>query len=221
MELTDIAMLFFVMGFVVCYSSESFTLITRLAFKAIDKESLGMFYITVVMLGTRVGASLYFPAGAFMVDTGSTPKEISLIFIISLLFISALLILMSLYSEKVINYFRVRENLSIVERGTQSKALKLNILYSVPIFFNSLAVIIPLCVATQFPSYRATIVQLGFIINSVGTVLNVFLIEKYIAKSLQNSLSDGEEAIQRVLLSRALGLFLVIFLVLSMLYFLD
>jgi hypothetical protein len=212
MEITNLAALFFIFGFALCYSSESFTLIIRLTFKAIDKESLGMFYITMVMLGTRLGASLYFPAGAFLVDSGLDYSFILTIFIISTLFTSVVFYLMSAKTVFIVNKIGMKfstDKISI----TPYKSSKLKLVYSLPIFFNGLAVVVPLCIATFFPDYRATIIQMGFVVNSIGTIMNVFIIEKYIAQSLQNSVEFGSTAIKEILKARAIGLLLVVLVI--------
>lgn len=212
MELTSFVALFFIFGFLLCYSCESLTLIIRLAFKSFNKESLGMYYITLVMLGTRIGASLYFPAGAFLVDTG-----IGYIFIMKIFILSTILIIVVLYifSKKVnaiidfISEMLRLDSSLIIDNNTR----QLKLIYSVPIFFNALAVIIPLSIATLYPDYRATIIQLGFVVNSIGTVMNVFIIEKYIAESLQSSIELGSLAVKQILTARAIGLLFIVTLI--------
>lgn len=212
MELTNFAALVFIFGFVLCYTSESLTLIIRLAFKVLDKESLGMFYITMVMLGTRVGASLYFPAGAFLVDSGSNYIFILTIFIISTLLISALFYFMSNKTSFIVKFFSKKffENDVFIPSNFHNK---LKLIHTLPIFFNGLAVVAPLCIATLIPDYRATIIQMGFVINSIGTIMNVFIIEKYIAQSLQSSIELGSSAIKQILRARAIGLLFITFVI--------
>jgi hypothetical protein len=212
MELTNFAALVFIFGFVLCYTSESLTLIIRLAFKVLDKESLGMFYITMVMLGTRVGASLYFPAGAFLVDSGSNYIFILTIFIISTLLISCLFYFMSNKTSFIVKFFSKKffENDVFIPSNFYNK---LKLIHTLPIFFNGLAVVAPLCIATLFPDYRATIIQMGFVINSIGTIMNVFIIEKHIAQSLQSSIELGSSAIKQILRARAIGLLFITFII--------
>tara|TARA_A100000164_G_C21920439_1_gene780383 strand:- start:1899 stop:2582 length:684 start_codon:yes stop_codon:yes gene_type:complete len=79
---------------------------------------------------------------------------------------------------------------------------------------------LPAIVASFFPEWRATIMQLGFTINVFGTLLNVFFIERKVSLAINSGIKkEVVMLIRQILIGRFLGALVASLFIFSILFF--
>ncbi len=79
---------------------------------------------------------------------------------------------------------------------------------------------IPAIIASFFPEWRATIMQLGFTINIFGTLLNVFFIERKVSLAINSGVKkEVIILIRQILIGRFLGALFASLFIFSILFF--
>lgn len=154
----------------------------------------------------RITVNLTYPIAAFLVDTSYIGDE-NINFII-LIMISA-----------VFGVLLAKPRYTISGIATVSRDVKAG---SYLYLFHFIGIPLSLIIAPKFPEYRATIIQLGIVLNTFSTIAQVWLVDKSISKLLKkDTIDELREQIYFVwkyrLISKALGVLLLI-LVISKIY---
>lgn len=214
--MTNLAISLYIIGYLLAFGFEAMTLNIRLAGARLGRNAYAGFLVTACLLGNRLGASLLFPSGGFLLD-----KAYSTLSFLNLFSVSA--VAMSLvYGLIIVNQARVVNQLNrlfprddqepelVVERkdGLEEKGQEIS--RSTVVFttlISQLGIFLPVLVASLVLDYRATIVQLGFLINSIGTIITIFFIERKIALHAEFSPDRLGHEMRRLLIIKALVVF--------------
>jgi hypothetical protein len=82
------------------------------------------------------------------------------------------------------------------------------ILLNYPFIFNMLGASLPIFSASVFPEYRGLLLQLGFVFNSVASILLVFVLEpKFMDHISKNQQDEADYYHQKFIISKTLLLF--------------
>jgi len=204
----EIAIYLYIVGYVLTNSFEVMTLHIRLAGSRVGQNAYAAFMVTACMLGNRLGASLLFPSGGFLVDKGYPTAGLFNLFSIAAFSACAVLLVLYVFQNHVVILLE-RLFPETLKEALPSKLAKSNKLGNgTPISrsvvgattsINQLGIFLPVLVASLFLDYRATIVQLGFFVNSVGTVINIFFVEKKIALNAEFAPDQLKRELRRIL----------------------
>jgi hypothetical protein len=130
---------------------------------------------------------LFFSAGlGYVVDNGSTAKNILLLISISYMSAGLLHSLLLIHKYNIFISSLVAKFLGLTIRkkyqsnNYKNNTIKINTLLST-VFFTG-ALMAPFMMASIFPQYRMTMVSLGQIINSIGTLILLFFVDPKLYK---------------------------------------
>ena len=192
------------------------TLHIRLAGAQVGRNAYAGFLVTACLLGNRLGASLLFPSGGFLLDKGYSPDGFLKLFSGAAFAMVVVFILIIYNKERVVHslrrFFPARSNDSdslvgpFVDRGSKSEQSISKISRPVVVLttlLNQLGIFLPVFVASFFLDYRATIVQLGFLINSIGTIVTIFYVERILALNAEFSPDDLDKELRKLLSVKA------------------
>ena len=175
-------------------------------------------HVRVATLG-RFFTFLSAPALGYIVDSGSSSKDIALIGALTFLFVSFFGWLFTLKGASIINlgYLKFTNSKNFIKFQKINITHKLisknlNFIFIVAISFltTAIGVILVNYLATIFVEFRATIVQTTALITALGTLIHVFIVDPKLAKAgdenpiLLNSLVHGF-VIARVMISLLLS----------------
>lgn len=158
----------------------------------LEAPVLGAHLGSVFMLLNRASAALALVAIGYLVDTAFPSRDLRLVYGVSALAI-AVLHMPLLFRRPMFAltirafgclYQRSRDSVA-VERAEQFFALprkaKAMPFVVIVTYIGLLGLLAPSLLALAYADYRATLMQTGFIINSVASIVNVMVVEKKIA----------------------------------------
>lgn len=200
-----------VIGFVLTFFVDNLSMAIRAEGKKIDEFPKSTLRATQSLLINRLGAALLFTSAAFMVDRGLGIKSIAATSGAGCLLLAALNLLYVNYYGHIAAALRSWIAADYSQMGRQEKIscrTNLNIFIAYPFCFNLLGSLGPMLLASVFPAYRATILQLGFIFNTLATVLHVFVIEPRFIETIEDKSSNrADEFHLSYTLSKSIFLF--------------
>lgn len=196
----------FIVGFIFAFFIDHLPLSFRIVGYKVDAFPVSTLKSSQVMIFNRFGAALFFASAGFLVDIGVPPKEFLSLFSLSW-GVLGLLVLLYIKSWKAVSGFLAMQfSPSKNDFSTNLVGFKIrDLLTNFPFFFNLLGISAPVILAAFFPDFRATLLQLGFIFNSVATLLLVFVVEpKFIGHLADDEGEVADYYHQRLVFSKAM-----------------
>lgn len=174
------------------YALDSLALIARAQGVISNDYAVFNHLSMVILVGNRVAMSLALPAIGFMIDTGYILSQLAQSYALACLLLSAFYFLY-LASPKSLSYpiasavkmlgwDKLDSSSPLFEKAEKSLVTRTNHKALIAQLFFIFGLCVPSLLAVTYPDFRATLLQTGFFLNSVGTVLNIFFIEKQIAR---------------------------------------
>lgn len=205
--LHGVAEIFFVVGFIFAFFVDHLPLSFRVLGFKLELFPISTLRSTQIMILNRFGAAFFFTTSGFLVDTGASVDDILFLFSVAWLTLG------------VVSFFYIRSWTSVarflskIVFGVNESDVKTSIvsvtwrdaLVNYPFFFNLAGISLPVLAASVFPHYRATLMQAGFVFNSVATLLLVFVIEPRFVSYISDK--KGEQADhfhQKLIFSKAI-----------------
>ncbi|TVZ38653.1 hypothetical protein P886_3027 [Alteromonadaceae bacterium 2753L.S.0a.02] len=180
------------LGFFLALFVESLTLFLRVAGAENGLNAYASYLILLFMLVNRVGASVMFPCSGALTDLGVSIKFVAMVFSLAIILTAAGLSLLILYRKAVVKLLsRIFPDefphRVISPENNHPTGIRL-VMFSAFIFtFNLLGIVVPVMGAIWFNEYRASIIQTGFLFNSIGTIFNTIYLEKRVAICAERS----------------------------------
>lgn len=212
-------LLFF--GFGVCllamYLMDTLQVLLRALAGLAGVAVLGAHLGSMVMLANRIATSVALLLLGYMVDTGVSALVMVgafgclsvLIAIGHVVFIRKRLVLRVLLSACAAFYGRA---VALPRMTIAAKALRGRVAWVVSpsvAFVSALGLagfLVPSLAAAKYPDFRATLMQTGFVLNSIATIVNVMVVEKRISLTIDGgSTGDISALYDSYVLSRAVG----------------
>ncbi|WP_371396499.1 hypothetical protein [Fretibacter rubidus] len=158
-----------------------------------------------IMVINRLGAVLYFVFVAFAIDTGISPQRLSSFFIGTICALAVVNIgVFSVYFRRFKTELTAEvRSAGRVEHKRQEDLLALCVFAAT--MLNLLGLTIPLLLSAKFPDYRMTLSNTGFLFNTLFTIINVFIIENYLAKLIDKKDDRLHRIVVSILGIRILG----------------
>ena len=212
----------FFLGFIFSFFVDNFPLSLRVLGHRLDKFPISTLRSTQVMVLNRFGTAFFFASAGFLVDIGFGPGGFLILFSMTMI-ISGLLTLLYIRKWKLISMSFLKYVFSskeILKTRVASFSIK-RILINYPCLFNLIGLSAPIILASLFPDYRGTLLQLGFLFNSISTLLVVFVIEpKFINHISSNDYELADLYHQELIISKGSILIMMgcFFYVLSFMY---
>lgn len=204
---TIIAQVMFVLGFVVAFFIDHLPWSLRVAGCALGEFPKSTLRSTQILMVNRFGAAFCFTSAGFLVDAGFGTR----IFVgyLSLAFgVLGFLTLLYLLFWPTMYTLIGRVFLGIPTTTCSVKRIPFSIRHlfvNYPLIFNMLGVAVPIISAAAVPDYRGSLLQLGFIFNSVSSILLVFFLEPvFVGFISENDTEAADTFHQRFLMSKAL-----------------
>lgn len=202
-------------GFWLSYTVDSLAIVTR--FSSGISGNFGRYhhFSMVIMLVNRLAVALTMPVLGLLIDMRVNTSSIVILFLCSLGLLTFTFFLIFKCRVLVINNIT-----SLVSRMYKFEIVKLfvseshdtelrirpNIVIVVAIYLPLLGFILPAILASHFSEYRATLIQSGFLLNSVGTILHVIFVEKEIGKIIDSGSVDKIQSMAgELFISRTIG----------------
>ncbi len=206
------------------FSTRTTSSILRIADASTHLSSLSM-------LINRVGAATALLLIGYLLDTGTNSKTLATAFCVFLLMISAVYFIYSIYLTKFIllesRLIAKLYSLPNIDILTEGKRAKIEHRYSniaKPAFYDIslvycislLGFLLPSIAASHYVEYRATLLQSGFILNSLSTIYFTLVCERKQAHILINASSAEKIMFTKVFMrSRSLGTLLSVTILVS------
>lgn len=205
------ATLIFIFGYLVAFFIDHIPWSLRVVGKKLNKFPLSTLRCTQILMMNRFGAAFCFTSAGFLVDVGTTINEFFLYFAIAwgLLGIASLVYIIK---WKIVFKFLANNMLGDTILDPDVSNVKFSLKYvmlNYPFIFNTLGASIPILSASVFPEYRGLLLQLGFVFNSIASLLLVFILEPIFMNHIGND--EQEEADfyhQKFIISKTILLFI-------------
>lgn len=191
----------------------------RIAASLFDQPNLSTHLVSLSMLVNRIGAASSLLLIGFFIDQGIAPVQLIFIYCGFSLTLAVLYFLAGLNASQslillrplVMRYYKIE----IAKPKTKKNAIPFR---PIPndialIFALSLCgFLLPSVAAAIFPDYRATLLQTGFILNSIATLYFALKIEKDLAVTLNSTDTDRKwEAFVEFMFARSIGCIITTF----------
>lgn len=185
--------------------------ITRVSASVLRLPDLATHLATLSMLINRFGAAVALLLIGYSIDTEISPSKLIESYLITVLIVGMFYALAAMRgnwimaaTEKFIRfYYKVEPNVEqrcVSEHFSFKGRIDLLVIYILTIT----GFLLPSVAAAIFPAYRGTLLQTGFLLNSVATLYTALKIEKEIALSLVAHDDDHKwQALVLFLMSRA------------------
>jgi hypothetical protein len=166
----------------------------------------------VMMLGNRIFVAFVMLSLGFFVDSGANSEILISIFLLFTIIYSLVIFLVLRLSRKIPFYlYRLCKIIHDIDLGKikefNSESGRIDMKSAIATFFFIAGISLPSIFATNFIEYRATLMQTGFIFNSIGSFINVMMVEKVLARS--KDCSETEYLIKSILKGKILGVICV------------
>tara|TARA_B100000900_G_C20578494_1_gene716386 strand:+ start:1353 stop:2042 length:690 start_codon:yes stop_codon:yes gene_type:complete len=205
------AQVVFIIGYVVAFFIDHFPWSLRVVGKKLNKFPLSTLRSTQILMVNRFGAAFCFTSAGFLVDAGTTINEFYLYFAITwgLLGTASFVYITN---WKIVFKFLANNMLRVTIVNPDVKNLKFSLKYTLlnyPFIFNTLGASIPILSASFFPEYRGLLLQLGFVFNSISSILLVFVLEPIFMNHIGNDeLEEADFYHQKFIISKTILLFM-------------
>jgi hypothetical protein len=203
LEFVVIVMLIF------AYLGDLMQIAVRVIISVVDQPNLSTHLVTLSLLINRFGASLGLLLIGFLIDSGTSVASLSVTYALSALCIAMLYSLTGSYPRLgphfLVPFIRHYYKLDITHK---KPVFEMPTWWQSPIdvaLVNALAIlgfVVPSLLAVAIPDFRATLLQSGFILNSLGTLYSALSIEKRLALTLNHG-SESEKWVAYVTFMRA------------------
>lgn len=185
----------------------------RIIASILNQPNLSTHLVTLSMLINRFGAALGLLLIGFMIDTGITVYKFAVTYGVFAIILAVVYWMTARYwalgprllTPFIARYYRVKVDLPQF-KVEQVSCTELN--FDIAIIFSValLGFLLPSILAAGFPDYRATLLQSGFILNSLATLYSALKIEKGLALTLQNGTNAEKwQAYCNFMQARAVG----------------
>lgn len=171
--------------------------VSRVSVSVLRVADLATHLTTLSMLVNRFGGAVALLLIGYSIDTGIAPKDLAVTYAITVLIVGACYVIAATRGRLILTgvdrfvrfYYRIDPPVNVRTVGvgfTYAGRSDLTIVYIV-----SLAgFLLPSVLAAIYPDYRGTLLQSGFLLNSIATLYTALKIEKEIALSLISSDDD-------------------------------
>ena len=185
----------------------------RIIVSLLNQPNLSTHLVTLTMLINRFGSAVGLLLIGFLIDSGITSSELSGIYTIFVLCLGGAYwftaqfpkLGLRLLAPFVVRYYKVAVNIPDIKYDQE---LRDKISLDIAIVFNIalLGFLVPSITAAIFPEYRATLLQMGFLLNSFATLYSALKIEKRLVLVLNNgSEVDKLRVYRNFMRARAVG----------------
>ena len=199
--------LLFVGGFVFAFFIDHIPLSLRIIGSKVDAFPLGTLRSTQIMILNRLGAAIFFTSAGFLVDIGTSPQRFLALFSLAWATVGLLTLvyIRSWATVYKLTAFYVFGSENAVSDARVIKFTFRDVLVNYPFLFNLFGISIPVISASFFPDFRGTLLQIGFLFNSIATLLIVFVVEpKFIGYISNDETGLADDYHQRLITSKAL-----------------
>lgn len=193
----------FLVVFLLCmFLMDTLQVLLRAVATVLDAPVLGAHLGSVFMLVNRAATALALLIIGYFVDSFTNRSELQMVYALAAALIAVfhlpLLRRAPLVSLTVVTfrlfYRKTYAAETIAEIREAAKRDKPGYRLSPPVAgvaaVGLLGLLGPSLLATTFPDYRATLMQTGFIVNSVASIVNVAYVERHIAMTLHDGDRD-------------------------------
>jgi hypothetical protein len=197
----------FVGGFVFAFFIDHIPLSLRVVGFKLDAFPLSTLRSSQIMILNRFGAAFFFTSAGFLVDIGISPERFLALFSLAWALVGFLSLLYIRCWRTIYKFtaFYAFGNKNAVPDTRVIKFTFRDVLINYPFLFNLIGISIPVIAASYFPDFRGTLLQIGFLFNSIATLLVVFVVEpKFIGHISNDEAGLADEYHQRLLTSKAL-----------------
>lgn len=174
----------------------------RIVSAVVAAPVLGAHLGAIFMLANRAATALALLTIGYLVDKGVPADGLMLCYALAALVIMVahLPLLRRVYLERLIlRAFRVLYGQGVATgsfqgastSGSSRASTRIDAVVGAVTTIGFLGLLAPSLLASTFPEYRATLLQTGFILNSVATIMNVMLVERNIAMTIHGG--DGAQ----------------------------
>ena len=175
------------------YALDSLALLSRIHGAASNEYAIFNHVSMVILVFNRIVTALVLPLIGFQIDMGIEAWKLSAAYFVSALLMFGIFVLLIVSSPQFLRLIGVIGNklgwldISVTtDRNAplhteRSQQHGLRIKAAIAQVFFILGFCIPSMAAATFPDFRATLLQFGFVLNSLGTVINIFFVEKDVA----------------------------------------
>ena len=200
MTILVFAFLGFFCGFVCSFGVDGVTMLIRANAAQRNKFASGTLSVQKIMLINRIGAAIMFMSIGLIVDVGISITAVTLLISVSFIFLGVFFILKFLHVESSLKSGQI-------SGVCQNNSHKLLIGY--PYIFNCLGLALPVTSAILYPDFRATLIQSGFLLNSIATLLNVYIIEGRFIGLIEDKKND-EAMLYAAMIGISRGVILIV-----------
>lgn len=201
------AQILFVCGFVFAYLIDHITLSLRVVGLRLDAFAKSTLRSTQIMILNRLGAAIFFTSAGFLVDIGTSTQQFLALFSLASA-LAGFLCLIYIRSwgatSKLVAFYVFGAKNNVFNAKVVNFTFR-DILLNYPVLFSLLGIGIPVISASVFPEFRGTLLQIGFLFNTISTLLVVFVIEpKFIKHISSDEYGLADDYHQRLIISKSL-----------------
>lgn len=165
--------------------------VSRVSVSVLRLPDLATHLSTLSMLVNRFGAAIALLLIGYCIDTGIKPDKLVLAYFITIIIVGLFYALTALngdnillHTEKFVKfYYRVNpqwDSKKLTVKQAKTARFDLTLIY----FITIAGFLLPSVLAAIYPVYRGSLLQSGFLLNSIATLYTALKIEKDIALSL-------------------------------------
>lgn len=202
-----LAEIIFIAGFVFAFFIDHLPLSFRVMGYKLNDFPLSTLKSSQIMILNRFGAALFFTSAGFLVDIGTSPKAFLLLFSLSWGFLG-LLTLIYIRKWQAVSEFLALKLFNKENAFSTTFVINFSIkdfLTNFPFFFNLIGISAPVILAAFFPDFRATLLQIGFLFNSIATLLLVLIVEpRFIGHISRGEGNVADKYHQKLISSKAM-----------------
>lgn len=208
-----------VSGLVISIFFEIAQIFPKVAGGVVGKNSIGANAALKTLLMNRIGAAAFYPVIGWKIDSGAGHEEIATLFLLGAFLLTLILFAMTIIFNRVIEstasfFFNVNVKLGdqplisetagrvVGAHGGQRFVAAV----AVAGVFGHIGMFGPLLLAAVFPSYRLMISQMGFIFNSIFSVMSVFYIDRRLSSLCEEGSRNLVDFGRYVLVGRMIAL---------------
>jgi hypothetical protein len=164
----------------------------------------------------RIGATLYFPSIAYLIENGHKIPSIATLILSATLLNILICVLGFIFFRQLISYLCLKLFHSDVCISSFNVRCNEMILFAaLASFFGLLGLTIPYFLSIFFFEYRLTLSNFSFVFNSIFTIITVFLIDRNLSELLDSNCDDALHLAGTIFLGRILGTALYFIFILS------
>lgn len=205
------ALLFFLL--LIAFLGDLLQFVVRIAASIYDQPNLSTHLVSLSMLINRVGAASGLLLIGFFIDYGTPPQLMIGVYCAFSIALSLLYFATGWYASNLVSILRpvvmwyYKIEIDTLEQANQHRRLRSPPNDIAFIFLVALlGFLLPSVAAAIFPDFRATLLQTGFMLNSVATLYSTLKVEKDMAVTLNcNDTQKKMGAFVEFMLARSIG----------------